>query len=516
MQAPEILDGSRYNASVDVYSYAVTVFECACHANYAKNEFRGESRYAVCTGWRPQPPTALTKKYPLVWDLIQHCWRPENTEVKGALVSLLSAHVAKRPTFMDIVERLEAMSSPHNDTLGSRVGSNRTISPASQILGEFTDVTLAEVRQVEGLSRDLSSLHAASDHVGGCVALLRLIREELMENAPVTAVRVQNMLKLRAELGSNAKAAEILERKLTLHTLPGAAERRAASFDTNECIGTTKQGDLVTVEQWGTILPMKFVIEFPVEDNKILATYLSEAQAMMFDLLSRRAKRLVGFARVLDTHGMSFAHRKLLPYMKEAINGDATKTVPRVRFLTPTFLVRTSGIVAGIFNIGKRTFLSERQKGTLTLLSGPDPFIASSAFAMFYERSALPFSIGGTLDQTAEAGLPAIINDESVWTFYEERLPPGLRAEAQRTASMLTPDSSWCILATTPSLSMFPPEELEAARARHRDSPNSFSCFLSHHKQACAAEARLVKLQLETFLDAKVFLGESLPPSKTI
>ena len=49
---------------------------------------------------------------------------------------------------------------------------------------------------------------------------------------------------------------------------------------------------------------------------------------------------------------------------------------------------------------------------------------------------------------------------------------------------------------------------LEVTRARHRDSPKGFACFLSHHKQACAAEARLVKQQLEFMLDAKVFLGK--------
>ena len=55
---------------------------------------------------------------------------------------------------------------------------------------------------------------------------------------------------------------------------------------------------------------------------------------------------------------------------------------------------------------------------------------------------------------------------------------------------------------------MFQPNELEAARDRHRDSPKGFACFLSHHKQACAAEARLVKQQLESMLDARVFLGK--------
>ena len=55
---------------------------------------------------------------------------------------------------------------------------------------------------------------------------------------------------------------------------------------------------------------------------------------------------------------------------------------------------------------------------------------------------------------------------------------------------------------------IFESEEIEAARARHRSSPKGFACFLSHHKLACAAEARLVKQQLESLLDAKVFLGK--------
>ena len=65
----------------------------------------------------------------------------------------------------------------------------------------------------------------------------------------------------------------------------------------------------------------------------------------------------------------------------------------------------------------------------------------------------------------------------------------------------------------TPSLGMFQPDELEAARDRHRDSPKGFACFLSHHKPTCAAEARLVKQQLESMLDAKVFSGKRAAPA---
>ena len=62
---------------------------------------------------------------------------------------------------------------------------------------------------------------------------------------------------------------------------------------------------------------------------------------------------------------------------------------------------------------------------------------------------------------------------------------------------------------------LFLPTELKAARSRHKNSPKGFACFLSHHKQACAAEARLVKQELESILDAKVFLGKCLCDATT-
>ena len=58
------------------------------------------------------------------------------------------------------------------------------------------------------------------------------------------------------------------------------------------------------------------------------------------------------------------------------------------------------------------------------------------------------------------------------------------------------------------SHNLFQNGKLEAAKSRHRDSPKGFACFLSHHKQACAAQARLVKQQLESMLGARVFLGK--------
>ena len=108
--APEVFNGNRYNTGVDVYSFAMTLFECVC--GHVKRQYRKVSPMAACTGWRPKPTNALVKKHPLVWALIQECWRSEKTEVKGGLAAILAAEVAKRPTFITIVERLATMRSP--------------------------------------------------------------------------------------------------------------------------------------------------------------------------------------------------------------------------------------------------------------------------------------------------------------------------------------------------------------------------------------------------------------------
>ena len=65
------------------------------------------------------PTKALEDEHPLVWALIQECWRSEKVQVKGELAALLGAGVARRPTFMVIVERLETMrpSTAHDEQL---------------------------------------------------------------------------------------------------------------------------------------------------------------------------------------------------------------------------------------------------------------------------------------------------------------------------------------------------------------------------------------------------------------
>ena len=74
----------------------------------------GEADHGLCDdaagGWRPRPTKALEEKHPLVWALIQQCWRSESTKIKGGLKSMRAADVAKRPTFVEIVKSLEFMA----------------------------------------------------------------------------------------------------------------------------------------------------------------------------------------------------------------------------------------------------------------------------------------------------------------------------------------------------------------------------------------------------------------------
>ena len=61
---------------------------------------------------------------------------------------------------------------------------------------------------------------------------------------------------------------------------------------------------------------------------------------------------------------------------------------------------------------------------------------------------------------------------------------------------------------TTGKTSLFSDAEGRAAEEWNRKSGKRYVAFLSHHKEACATEARLVKGELEEFFDGgEVFLG---------
>ena len=64
---------------------------------------------------------------------------------------------------------------------------------------------------------------------------------------------------------------------------------------------------------------------------------------------------------------------------------------------------------------------------------------------------------------------------------------------------------------TTTKTSLFSDTEARAAEEWNRKSGKRYVAFLSHHKEACATEARLVKGELEGIFDAEAFLGTCAP-----
>ena len=233
---------------------------------------------------------------------------------------------------------------------------------------------------------------------------------------------------------------------------------------------------------------------------------------MVFDLLARRANRIVEYALVIDCQRKAnLAHRKLMPYIKEWARGEASDVAPGMR--AATYFVRANGVAAAILDLAKRAFMNAHQKRTLFMLSGNDPFAASPDFAVLFDQNALPADIGGTLTIGTNGhccrgvGLPALNNADATWSYYYDGLLSSSLRE--QVAHRSIPGSAYYRASEHGKLR---PDELEAARARHRDSPNEIACFISHDRQACTAEVGIVKLQLELFLDAIIFAGKCCAP----
>ena len=180
--APEIVAGSRYNTGVDVYSYAVTLFECACGGSFARNQFREISRYgAAASGWRPKPTEELVQHHPLVWVLIQECWAPVKSVAKGGgvIVSGLDHDVSERPTFTEIVTRLELMVSSEQLLLvpltageadAARAHHRDSSNEFACYLSHHKQASAAEARLVKP---QLEAQLGAQIYFGKCAMLLR-------------------------------------------------------------------------------------------------------------------------------------------------------------------------------------------------------------------------------------------------------------------------------------------------------------------------------------------------------
>ena len=211
--APEMLDGSRYNTGVDVYSYAITVFECLCGGDIARAQYRSVPRLAVCSGWRLRPTKDLVDKYPQAWTLIQECWRSDKTEdgpqmlvQQGAerdnfehqtKVETSSAAALKRPTFTEIVERLGSMrpgltcvpehvrSAPSRDrsAIGHVEGFVKTLSTPLNAAPDSPHGTLKseELKAAQARHRNSPKSFACflSSHNTTCASEAKLVKRQL-------------------------------------------------------------------------------------------------------------------------------------------------------------------------------------------------------------------------------------------------------------------------------------------------------------------------------------------------
>jgi serine/threonine protein kinase len=99
--APEVLGEKAATAASDVYSLAVTMWECFSRgeAPFADQQTHSGVGIAVAQGKRPPRPAAVTND--AVWDLIQAAWAGEP---------------AARPSAGEVAERLEAILESHQET----------------------------------------------------------------------------------------------------------------------------------------------------------------------------------------------------------------------------------------------------------------------------------------------------------------------------------------------------------------------------------------------------------------
>jgi len=107
--APEVADALPYNWAADVYSYGIILWEL----NAAKKPFEGlnrESFYERIVHGGERPP--LNKKWPQeLTNLMSECW---------------DADMHNRPTFRDIVRRLDSLSSEEK---GGAAGKRKQFLP---------------------------------------------------------------------------------------------------------------------------------------------------------------------------------------------------------------------------------------------------------------------------------------------------------------------------------------------------------------------------------------------------
>jgi len=126
---------------------------------------------------------------------------------------------------------------------------------------------------------------------------------------------------------------------------------------------------------------------------------------------------------LIDAKGLSIAHHKLLPYIKEMTSLSSPDKDTSSASITAIYILNINSVVSSLYNTIVKVLQSESQRSVTTLLSG-DPFAASADFAARFERSALPSDIGGELTTGADGHCclgveqPALCDEDAVWAKY--------------------------------------------------------------------------------------------------
>eukprot|EP00727_Mastigamoeba_balamuthi_P010843 m51a1_g6381 putative protein kinase domain containing protein (1721) ;mRNA; f:150919-157138 len=134
--APEILNGGQYNAAIDVYSFAIVLWELQARSEPWKDTVSWDVPRAVIAGQRPPIPHDCPVE---MESLIRSCWdgepdnRPTFNDIAKALKGLLDKHSPGTTELMPVVATEECIPcfSPGRESSTSSVSSSRERSGPS-------------------------------------------------------------------------------------------------------------------------------------------------------------------------------------------------------------------------------------------------------------------------------------------------------------------------------------------------------------------------------------------------
>ena len=180
----------------------------------------------------------------MLWALVKACWRNDAGE---------------RPTFSEIVNVIESTKGLVAPT-GSTTIQDGVLAPFGGVRGGERD-RVRILRSELAAAVDLSALPA---HLSDDLALLREVRFARDRREGYAVQRIQKMVASRGKLGCDDLHRRIVEEDIPAHELPGTAEARAASWQSNDWLSMSNEFEVVVLERFGAIKPKQLAATFPV------------------------------------------------------------------------------------------------------------------------------------------------------------------------------------------------------------------------------------------------------------